>query len=209
MNDQDPFDGDAIRRIVLLGFPDVELLDLTGPFEVLSTAAQRLPEETRPQVLMAAPDEAPFASRNGLRLQAATTLDAVGDVDLLVVPGGRGVRALLEDGAFLARLAELVERSRVVLSICTGSWLLARLGLLAGRHATSHHEGLERLAELAPDAVIHADRRWVEDGPFVLSAGVSAGIDASFHVVERLWGAELAAAVARHIEYPWSPGDAG
>lgn len=209
MNDRDPFDGDAIQQIVLLGFPDVELLDLAGPFEVLSTAAWMLPEERRPRVVMAAQDRQPFSSHNGLGLAAALSLDELTTVDLLVIPGGRGVRALLDDGAFLARLAELVEGSRLVLSVCTGSWLLARLGLLAGRHATSHHGGLERLAELAPDAVIHADRRWVEDGPFVLSAGVSAGIDASFHVVERLWGAEHAAAVARHIEYPWSAGDAG
>ena len=209
MTDQDPFDGERIREIVLLGFPQVELLDLTGPYEVFSAAAARLDEDRRPTVRVASTGALGLRTFNGLTLHADLTLEQLETVDLLVVPGGRGVRALLEDGPFLGRLAELVETSRVVLSVCTGSWLLARLGLLAGRRATSHHQGLERLAELAPDAQVQADRRWVEDGPFVLSAGVSAGIDASFHVVERLWGAELADATARHIEYPWSAGDGG
>ena len=100
-------------------------------------------------------------------------------------------------------------RSRHLLTVCTGSLFLAKLGLLAGRDATTHHLALDQLRELAPAARVHEGRRWVEDGDWVLSAGVASGLDASFHVCERLWGAEVAGTIAKNIEYPWSPGDGG
>ncbi len=211
----DPFDAAAIRDIVFAGFPDLELLDLTGPYEVLSSAVRCLDEDARPRVRLAAPTREAFTTRNGLRLQPVTTLADAGAVDLLVVPGGRGVRTLLEeprgpDGRrTLDDVGALAERARAVLSVCTGALLLAELGLLDGRDATTHHLSLDRLRELAPTARVHADRRWVEDGRFVISAGVSSGIDAALHVTERLWGGEVAARVAGNIEYAWEPGDAG
>jgi transcriptional regulator GlxA family with amidase domain len=198
-----------VHEIVLVGFPDVELLDLAGPFEVLTTAVQLMQGREPPRVVTAAPSLEPFVSRNGLRLQADVLLDQVERADLLVVPGGRGVRPLLDDEAVLAQLRRLITDATLVLSVCTGSLLLAKLGLLDGRPATTHHLSLGTLAELAPTAVVHPDRRWVEDGPLVIAAGVSSGIDGAFHVVERLWGAELASASARHIEYPWVAGDTG
>ncbi len=206
---RDPFDASTVREIVLLGFPEVELLDLAGPYEVLSSAVRLIDEDVRPRVRMAAPHVGVFNSRNGLAMQVAVSMDDVERVDLLVVPGGRGVRALLDDDAYLAQLGALLKRSQAVLSVCTGSLLLAKLGLLDGRHATTHHLSLERLKELAPTAQVHTDRRWVEDGRYIISAGVSSGIDAAFHVAERLWGPEVAGTIAKNIEYPWAPGETG
>ena len=209
MSSSDDFEASAIREIVFVGFPDVELLDLAGPYEVFSSAVGWVDERSRPRLRMAAASSEIFATRNGLEVRAQIPMSDVEQADLLVVPGGRGVRQLLEDEVFLQDLLVLLEQARVVLSVCTGSLLLAKLGVLDGRAATSHHTSLEQLRELAPTADVHDDRRWVEDGHFVISAGVSAGIDAAFHVVERLWGTELAQKTADDIEYPWSPGDLG
>ncbi|MDG2149540.1 MAG: DJ-1/PfpI family protein [Planctomycetota bacterium] len=205
----DAFDASAIREIVFVGFPDVELLDLTGPYEVFSSAIGWLDEEVRPRLRMATASSVTFSSRNGLEMKGQIALSDVDRADLLVVPGGRGVRQLLEDEAFLKDLLGLLEEAHVVLSVCTGSLLLAKLGVLDGRAATSHHTSLEQLRKLAPTANVHGDRRWVEDGHFVIAAGVSAGLDAAFHVVERLWGAALAQKTADDIEYPWPPGNLG
>jgi transcriptional regulator GlxA family with amidase domain len=209
MLSSDAFEASAIREIVFVGFPDVELLDLTGPYEVFSSAVGWVDERSRPRLRMAAASSEIFATRNGLEVRAHIPISDVEQADLLVVPGGRGVRQLLEDGAFLQDLLGLLSRARVVLSVCTGSLLLAKLGVLDGRDATSHHGSLEELQKLAPTAKVHEDRRWVEDGHYVISAGVSSGIDAAFHVVERLWGSEIAEKTADDIEYPWLPGDLG
>lgn len=93
------------------------------------------------------------------------------------------------------------ETAEVVLSICAGAFVLARAGLLDGGTVTTHHDGLERLAELAPDAQIERDRRFIDNGAIVTAAGISAGIDAALHVVARLCGAAHAEAAARHMEY--------
>lgn len=198
----------AVADVVLVGFPNVELLDLAGPYEVFTTAAQLLGDDG-PRVRMAAPDLDVFRSRNGLAMAADLRLDDVDAVDLLVIPGGRGVNGVIASEATLARVGELVQSASLTLSVCTGALILGRLGLLDGRRATTHHMAFDQLVEAAPGADVVRDRRWVEDERFVISAGVASGIDAAFHVVERIWGAELADESARHIEYPWTPGDDG
>ncbi len=198
----------TIRDVVFVGFSDVELLDLAGPFEVLTTAVQLLGDEG-PRCVVAAPEVGPFRSRNGLGLSADVSLVDVDAVDLLVIPGGRGVRDVLTDRPALDTLATLVDRAALTLSVCTGSLILAELGLLDGVRATTHHLALADLEAAAPKAEVVTDRRWIESERLVISAGVASGIDAAFHVVERLWGGELAGECARHIEYPWTPGDAG
>jgi len=94
----------------------------------------------------------------------------------------------------------------VTLSVCTGAFLLARAGLLDGQGATTHWASIERLKAAAPRATVHADRRFVDNGRVVTAAGVSAGIDASLHVVGRLLGEPAARETARYMEYPWPPG---
>lgn len=198
----------SVDDVVLVGFPDVELLDLAGPYEVFTTAAQLLGDDG-PRVRLAAPDLDVFRSRNGLALAADVRLDDVDAVDLLVIPGGRGVRGVMSSATTLTRVKQLVEQASLTLSVCTGSLILGRLGLLGGRRATTHHLAFAELVAEAPGAEVVTDRRWVDDERFVISAGVASGIDAAFHVVERIWGADLAGESARHIEYPWTPGDAG
>jgi transcriptional regulator GlxA family with amidase domain len=127
-------------------------------------------------------------------------------IDILVVPGGFGTRALLNDEATLSWIRQTANRSRQVTSVCTGALLLAKIGLLQGKRATTHWAGLDLLASIDPTIQVQRDRRVVHDVIFT-SAGVSAGIDMSFAVVEQICGREIALETAHYIEYPWGRHD--
>jgi transcriptional regulator GlxA family with amidase domain len=104
-------------------------------------------------------------------------------------------------------IARVSAKSELVLSVCTGALLLAKAGLLDGLESTTHHGSIDLLRQTAPKSVVHADRRFVDNGRVVCSAGIAAGIDMSLHVVARLSGREVAARTAAQMEYPWQPGD--
>jgi transcriptional regulator GlxA family with amidase domain len=122
------------------------------------------------------------------------------------VPGGFGTRALLNDEATLGWIRDTAARARQVTSVCTGALLLAKIGLLQGKRATTHWAGLDLLASIDPTIRVQRDRRVVHDGVFT-SAGVSAGIDMSFAVVEEICGRGVAIETAHYIEYPWGQHD--
>jgi len=120
------------------------------------------------------------------------------------VPGGIGVRHAIGDPTTLRFLAERAVDASYITSVCTGALLLAKAGLLDGLEATTHHGAIDLLRQTAPKTTIHADRRFVDNGRVVCSAGV-AGIDMSLHVVARLLTREVAEKTARQMEYPWQP----
>jgi transcriptional regulator GlxA family with amidase domain len=190
------------RDVALLLFPQVEVLDFAGPFEVLSVADPGA--EPRPfRVRTVAREPAPLEARGGLRITPEVEIGEVMRTDLLVVPGGPGVREALGDAETVSWVREMAGTAEITLSVCTGALLLARAGLLAGRRITTHHENLEELGDAAQDAEVLGGVPWVDAGPVVTAGGVSAGIAAALHVVERLLGAEVAAQTARYIEHPW------
>ncbi|HMN97092.1 MAG TPA: DJ-1/PfpI family protein [Phycisphaerales bacterium] len=208
--------------VFVLLFPDVELLDFAGPLEVFSVArdgeGERLFDVVavappRPRSIgattgvgaIAAADQ--LRARHGLAIAAEMTVDdaAPGGAApaFLVVPGGYGIRALLEDVALLEFLRRCHASGTTVASVCTGAWLLARAGLLEGREATTHHLCLERLKELAPSCVIRPDRRVIDCGSVITSGGISAGIDMALHLVATRFGHDRAVAAAEYMEYRW------
>lgn len=103
-------------------------------------------------------------------------------------------------------IRQVSEGAELVLSVCTGALLLARAGLLDGLEATTHHGAIDLLRQTAPNTLIHADRRFVDNGRVICSAGIAAGIDMSLHLVSRLLGQEVAEKTARQMEYPWKDG---
>jgi transcriptional regulator GlxA family with amidase domain len=183
-------------------FPDVEVLDFCGPFEVFSVAGRQIVPGAF-EVFTVAQSGEPLLARNGLEVVPKHSFADAPPIDVLLVPGGQGTRPLIKDEAVLAWIRGRAESAELVLSVCTGALLLARCGLLAGLAATTHHMALDLLRELAPESQIRDDVRLVDNGRIVTSAGVAAGIDMSFHVLARLLGQETAAATARYIEYPW------
>ena len=179
----------------MLLFPGFELLDATGPLTVLGKVPSQLAMTT-------------FAERTGsvesslgVGLLAKHDLTDCPPLDLLVVPGGPGTRTEVANERLLHAIRERAAEARTVFSVCTGAALLARAGVLDGRRATTNKQAFQWVCEQSRDVEWVSRARWVEDGRFVTSSGVTAGIDAAFAVLARLLGEELADAVARGLEY--------
>jgi transcriptional regulator GlxA family with amidase domain len=195
------------RRVGILIFDNVEVLDFAGPFEVFSRtrltpgAAARRSEDSAPfEVFTVAPAHRPVTAVGGLVVVPRYSFADIPPIDLLVVPGGIGTRSLLGDADVIGWIRHAAAGAERVTSVCTGALLLAEAGLLEGRRATTHWAALDELAGLGRDVEVVADRRVVDDG-VVTSAGVSAGMDMAFHVVEALCGREVAEETAHYIEY--------
>lgn len=190
-----------MRTLAILLFDDVEVLDFCGPFEVFSVA-NRFTDPPAFTVLTAAERAGPVVARGGLSVNPHYHLADCPRPDLLLVPGGQGTRREMHNAALIDWISRAAAGAELVLSVCTGSLLLAKAGLLDGLEATTHHASIDLLRETAPRATVHADRRFVDNGRVICSAGIAAGIDMSLYVVGRLLGAEVAAKTAARMEYP-------
>jgi len=195
------------RRVAIYVYDDVEVLDFAGPFEVFSTAARvhrrRAPgEDPLFDVFLVAEQHRTISARAGFSVQPTYAIDTCPRPDVLIVPGGVvdgeiGRQGVIDWIRFTGTLAEILA------SVCTGAFLLAKAGILDGLDATTHWEDLDDLRRTFPDVNVRDDRRWVEQGAIVTSAGISAGIDMSLHLVARLHGADLARRTARQMDYRW------
>jgi len=187
--------------IAILIYPRFTALDAVGPYEVLS----RLPDA---RVRFVAEEVGPKRTDTGqLALQADATLDELAHPDIVLVPGGPGQAALMEDGPVHEWLRAAHETSSWTTSVCTGSLILAAAGLLTGVRATSHWLALEELGSLGAEPT---PERVVFEGKIVTAAGVSAGIDMALALAARVAGEDVAQAIQLGIEYdPQPPFDAG
>lgn len=198
---------DRRRNVAILLFDEVEVLDFAGPFEVFSRTRlvpgieSRRSDASAPfEVFTLAATKSTVTATGGLRVEPRHDFASAPAIDLLVVPGGFGTRALLNDAATIDWIRAIAGRAEQVASVCTGALLLARAGLLAGRRATTHWGALDLLAQVDPSIRVERDARVVRDG-IVTSAGVSAGIDLALDVVGARFGEAVAADVARYMEY--------
>jgi transcriptional regulator GlxA family with amidase domain len=189
------------KTVAILLFPDVEVLDFAGPFEVFAVTDELRGYYTF-NVITVAETVAPIRARNGLQVLPDHSFTTCPSPHVLIIPGGFGTRALLKNEPVLAWLRTQTASAELVMSVCTGAFLLARLGLLDGLRATTHHERLDDLRALAPAATVDATARFHDNGKILTAAGISAGIDCSLHVVSRLLGPAAAATTARYMEYP-------
>ena len=187
-------------------FDEVELLDFAGPYEVFTCAARVAGKSNLPppfRVVSIGRTRAPKRARAGLALQPDAAFEDDSGIDVLIVPGGV-VTEELKKPEVIAWIAEKAARAQLTASVCTGAFLLARAGLLDGLAATTHWEDVAELRAMAPLVRVEENRRWIDEGNIVTSAGISAGIDMALHLVERLAGRELALATARQMEYDWN-----
>ena len=186
----------------MLAFPGAQIIDVTAPLEVFAMAAQGFAQRGMAgyRLQVAAPRRGPVEMSSGLRVMADLALHELrGEMDTFFVAGGEGVRAALRDRRLVALVARAAARARRVASVCTGAFLLAEAGLLAGRRATTHWGSCEQLARTYPDVRVEPDRIFVRDGAVYTSAGVTAGMDLALALVEEDAGRELALAVARRL----------
>ena len=188
--------------IGLVVFPGLAALDIVGPYEVLahlSAAGYR--------TVWVAETGEPVTAHQGLRILPDVTFDEVSTLEVLVVPGGPGYAAQMQNEKMIKFLQQAAAGARVVSSVCTGALLLAKAGLLDGKRATTHWMAMEQLSELGAVAV---EQRVVADGKLITAAGVSAGIDMALILAANLAGPEAAQAIQLNIEYdPQPPFDAG
>lgn len=191
-----------VRKVAILIFDGVELLDFAGPGEVFAAGGDGF------EVYTVAARAEPITSQGFVRVTPEHTFATAPRPDVLVVPGGH-VTPLLNDEAALAWIAGVARDAELVLSVCNGAFILARAGLLDGLEATTHSGSLDALARMAPETTVLRDRRWVDNGKVITAAGVSAGIDAALHAVEKLIGPNTATGVARYMEYRWQREEIG
>lgn len=195
------------RNVAILVFDEVEVLDFAGPFEVFAVTDELRGHNTFHTCTVAGRPGA-VRARNGLKIVPDHTLETAPAPHILVVPGGAGTRALLQQPSLLDWVRQRAAGAEHVVSVCTGSLVLGAAGLLDGLPATTHYENFAELRRVAPAAIVVEDRRFLDNGKVLTSAGISAGIDVSLHLVAKLLGAEIAQTTARYMEYSWR-NDAG
>jgi transcriptional regulator GlxA family with amidase domain len=189
----------APRRVVVVAFPGVQVLDVTGPVEVFSQA-NRVSERERYRLELVSSEGGPITTSSGIKLIADRALDECrGAVDTLVVAGGAGTREAAHDERLVSWLRLVARRSRRVTSVCTGAFLLARAGLLDGRRATTHWAACGALARTYPTIEVDPAPIFVRDGNVYTSAGVTAGIDLALALVDEDLGPAASLEVARDL----------
>ena len=188
-------------------FDEVEVLDFAGPFEVFSRtrllkgAESRRSDESAPfNPFTVSIDTKPLTATGGLKIIADYTFNNFPKIDILIVPGGYGTRTLLNNEILLKWIKAVSDKANITASVCTGSLLLAKAGLLEGKRATTHWGAIEALKSISKDIQVITERRVVND-EIITSAGVSSGIDMAFMIVENLYGEEVASDTSKYIEF--------
>ncbi len=199
-----------MKKIAILLFDEVEVLDFAGPFEVFSVTGQR--QVGSPYEVFTVAEKNVVSARNQLQIVPTYTFDQAAVPDLFLVPGGGGFhpngtpfgsRREMHNPAMLQLVQNWFTKSEYVLSVCTGALILGNAGLLAGLQATTHFLAVESLKQIEPTATVHGHKRVVDNGKVILSAGVAAGIDMALYVVEKLQGKPVADETAHYMQYDY------
>lgn len=193
-----------MKTIGIFMFCEVEELDAIGPWEVLSWWTRNHPEDGY-EVILLSQSVGLVQCAKGLEVQTHHSLADAPHLEVLIYPGGAGTRAHLNDPTRLDWIVRQRSQVPLLASVCTGSLVFAAAGLLKGRPATTHGASIDRLRDLDPSIDVQSEKRFVDDGDVITSAGVSAGIDMALHLVDRLAGTERAQLVRRGIQYDPDP----
>lgn len=185
-------------------YEQAEVLDFAGPFEVFSTAS-RVDGAAPFAALLVGESGAPVSARGGFRVSPACGFHDHPPLDVLIVPGGEHA-AEMDKPRVCEWIARASRQARLTASVCTGVFLLAQAGVLGDERVTTHRDDIPELRRRFPRLTVVEAVRWVDEGAVVTSAGISAGIDMSLHLVERLGGRGLAERTARQMEFDWTPG---
>jgi len=186
-------------NVAILIYEGVYQLDFAGPMEVFTDAGLD-EEEGCFHVYTVSCSNNPIRTHTGLNVTPSFSIDNAPTPDILVIPGGNP--NLLEDNPALAQwLSRVIPECALVMSVCTGAEILAKLGFLDGLEATTWHGALDRLQSLAPKAIIRSGMRYTDNGRIITTAGISAGIDGALHVVSKVCGSDVARRTARYMDY--------
>lgn len=191
-------------RIALVCFDDMEELDLVGPWEVLRMWQLSYPDD-EVEVFTATLDGPEVTCAKGMKITPDVPVEDLGEVDVLVFPGGRGTRRQVTDDRVLGFVRDQMDSGTLMTSVCTGSLVYAAAGLLANRPATTYWNSMSYLTALDDSIEPRPDDRFVDSGEVITASGVSAGIDMALHLVRRLHSEERARDVKKLIQYDPEP----
>ncbi|ERP89557.1 glutamine amidotransferase [Alcanivorax sp. P2S70] len=187
-------------QIGIVIYDEAEVLDFAGPYEVFATAARLC--GSKPWSVSLISERKTVRARGSFPVQSHFTLDNHPPLDVLLVSGGVHTWAM-NNTVLLDSLRRAARSAQWITSVCTGAFILAQAGLLTHQNVTTHWEDIDELGTRFPDLSIKENVRWVEDGNRITSAGISAGIDMSLHLVEKLHSRDLALNTAKQMDYFW------
>ena len=190
------------KNVAILLFPGVQIIDYTGPWEVLGHA--RVDGRPAFRIYSVAETASPFDTAMGMTVIPAFSFANAPKPDVLVLPGGN-VDPQLSNEGLIRWVRETAKGSELVLSVCNGAFFLAEAGLLDGLEATTFAGMIDELQQAAPKTRVVRDKRFVDNGKIITSAGLSSGIDGALHVIEKLYGKGTAQIAAVGMEYDWRP----
>ncbi|AUD21078.1 TPA: DJ-1/PfpI family protein [Bacillus cereus] len=181
-------------------FNEVEVLDFAGPFEVFSIT--KVHEEKPFTVYTVSQNGEMITARNGLKVQPDYSIEDLPPVDILIIPGGKGARENeVKNDIIINWVRQQMKEVKLMTSVCTGALLLAKAGLLEGLKATTHWASIQTFKKDFPNVEVMENVKFVDEGHIITSAGISAGINMSFHIVKNLLGVEIAEETAKNMEY--------
>ncbi len=195
-----------MKHVQILIFDDVEELDFAGPYEVFAYLRQTHPDLCTLELV--SENGQPVRCAKKLKVNADSAITDAAKPDILIVPGGYGARQIqVNNPVMINYLQKAASHTEIIASVCTGAFLLHKAGLLSGLKVTTHWRYRDMLAALGQVQVLR--ERYVDQGKIITAAGVSAGIDMSLHITERIWGRDIAAQIQSGIEYFPAPPDLG
>lgn len=187
-----------MKQIGALIFPGFELLDLYGPLQMFGMLKDEF------EIHLVAEKEGAVVSNQSPLSIATRDFDTHQTYDVILVPGGAGTRQEVHNQALLAWVADTSKKAEYVLSVCTGSALLAKAGVLDRRRATTNKSAFAWVTDQGPNVDWQQKARWVEDGKFITASGVSAGMDMTLGALSKMLGEPVARDIERWCEYTWN-----
>lgn len=189
-----------LSKVKILLFDDVELLDFAGPLEVFGVAQHLANEKEKFRLGTMAFESSILVDKTGLEI-IPKSLVRVEPIDLLIIPGGKGSRDIISSPERLQEIDKLIKNASHVASVCTGALILAKLGYLKNKMITTHPNGLPTIKEIDKSITCDLSQRFIENGKFITSAGISAGIDMSLFLIEKFWSKTLRTKVEEYMVY--------
>lgn len=189
-----------IKKVGILIFNDVELLDFAGPLQVFS-AAHYVDDDLLKAPMTIGTKSKVRVSKSKISIACNKRISSRIKLDLFIIPGGFGTRQILEDKKLLAKIDKIITNSKVTASVCTGSLILAKLGYLKDKSATTHFAAVDLLQSLDQTITVDRTKRYIDHGDIVVAEGVSAGIDMSFYLLKKFYSKALSDEVRKYIEY--------
>ncbi len=189
-----------IKKVGILVFNDVEILDYAGPLQVFS-AANYIDSDVLKSPITIGTKSKVSVSKSKISITCNKRLSSRIKLDLFIIPGGFGTRSILEDKKLLAKIDRVIINAKVTASVCTGSLILAKLGYLSNKTATTHFAAVDLMRRLDETITVDRTKRYIDHGDIITAEGVSAGIDMSFYLLEKFYGKLLSDEVRKYIEY--------